>query len=633
MRPQIAPSLILLLLAKFSTSTNAASDGTCTLACNIHEPEFGDEGKGTCTKGPKNYAEALGASLDHILMPTEANGMHCICPDEKSASSGANKLTGVSGPHCGSSFERCPDNSICFNGGYCQSDSHDRSKWHCACPEDLRYNGFEKYGDGYDAHHGTSNVWTGLYCEVPASDFCSEQDHYYDLTGGRWFCSNGGVCVDNEDNLANKCDCPAGYFGMHCEYKEEAAEKEVPKCDLECKNGGGCETGAKSWEKVEPFKKLMEEGFNITEILGSNIRGQHCVCPKGFTGLQCEKDSEDFERYSKCGDGVCFNDATCVEETSIDGKKVYDYHCSCKTSKVGSFAGEYCQHESTTYCPAPKGHDASKYYCVNGGKCPLKVHDACTGCNDGYTGPRCETKIEVSKDEDEEETCDLVCQNGGECFFGDSPVVDKTILKLQGLQQLMDNKHCRCQEGFIGLRCEMRFERCQEGEHYCLHGSGCVSDNDEFTCDCKEASTALVSYAGHYCEHAATEFCTEPGEQGSHSFCTNHGQCKGTVGKDEDHIGCDCEEGWLGDYCEFDRNDYRTGGVATKIFFSFILVVTFSVLVFCISIKCRKRQANHSYYESAAGPQEVALSPYGDDHSSSSDESDDDYEMKEVTII
>lgn len=75
----------------------------------------------------------------------------------------------------------------------------------------------------------------------------------------------------------------------------------------------------------------------------------------------------------------------------------------------------------------------------------------------------------------------------------------------------------------------MRYERCGEGEHYCLHGSGCISDNDEFTCDCNEVSTSLVAYAGHYCEHTATEFCEGPGA-GKHSFCTNHGKCRGQVG-------------------------------------------------------------------------------------------------------
>jgi hypothetical protein len=79
----------------------------------------------------------------------------------------------------------------------------------------------------------------------------------------------------------------------------------------------------------------------------------------------------------------------------------------------------------------------------------------------------------------------------------------------------------------------MRYEKCGDHEHYCLHGSGCVPDGDEFTCDCREAATGLTSYAGKYCEHVATEFCQGPGAN-PESFCTNHGTCLGEIGKGQE---------------------------------------------------------------------------------------------------
>ena len=98
----------------------------------------------------------------------------------------------------------------------------------------------------------------------------------------------------------------------------------------------------------------------------------------------------------------------------------------------------------------------------------------------------------------------------------------------------MDNKHCRCPRGYIGLRCELKYEKCGDNEHYCLHGSGCVDNGDQYTCDCREAATMLTSYAGKYCEHAATEFCIGPGqEKNEESFCTNHGTCRGDIGSEE----------------------------------------------------------------------------------------------------
>ncbi len=150
-------------------------------------------------------------------------------------------------------------------------------------------------------------------------------------------------------------------------------------------------------------------------------------------------------------------------------------------------------------------------------------HQPCV-CDEGWTGSRCEVRVEH-----EEVKCDLKCENGGTCFFGDNPIQDDSLKTIPGLEFLQDNKHCRCPAGYIGLRCEMRYERCGGGQHYCLHGAGCVEDNDQFTCDCNEVSTELVAYAGHYCQHTAAEFCQGPGA-GKHSFCTKHGTCRGEIG-------------------------------------------------------------------------------------------------------
>jgi len=177
----------------------------------------------------------------------------------------------------------------------------------------------------------------------------------------------------------------------------------------------------------------------------------------------------------------------------------------------------------------------------------------------------------------------------------------------------------------------MRYERCGAGEHYCLHGSGCVPDNDEFTCDCNEVSTELVAYAGHYCEHTATEFCQGPGA-GKHSFCTNHGTCRGQVGLGSDHVGCDCQEGWAGEYCEYKVEQLRTNGVATKAFIGFLSILLLNTVVFSIYACTRKSRMERNAYESAADHEMIA-NPYGDEHDDSSDSDDDEYELKEVTII
>ena len=320
-------------------------------------------------------------------------------------------------------------------------------------------------------------------------------------------------CLSPSRNLAKKCDCPEGTFGLHCEFMDEQ------ECSLQCENGGLCKVG------IKDFSKMAEYGLDIAEYLGGQEEyGEHCVCPQGFSGVKCQT-----ENVVRCGDGICFNGSECVQTVSLEGKEVINEYCRCKSGgEDGGFAGKFCEHVPSTKCPAPYGHSPDEYFCTNGGECPDSPHLPCQ-CKDGFTGPKCEIPPDANKDE--EYKCDLECQNGGECFFGQSTVVDEELKNLHesGLDFLVDDKHCRCSKGYVGLRCEKKYSTCGDNEHFCLNESECVPNSDGFTCECKEAATFLTSYAGDYCEHASTEFCSGPGAN-KESFCTNHGTCLGTIG-------------------------------------------------------------------------------------------------------
>lgn len=134
-------------------------------------------------------------------------------------------------------------------------------------------------------------------------------------------------------------------------------------CNLECYNGGTCKKGAKD------LSAFIDFGLDIDYFLGgSNEEGEHCVCTEGFFGLNCELEEEKDE-INYCGDGVCFNGGLCVEKQGLNGETL-DYHCECNGFEKESVAGEFCEHTDVTWCPAPEGHDATKYYCANGGNCP-----------------------------------------------------------------------------------------------------------------------------------------------------------------------------------------------------------------------------------------------------------------------
>lgn len=131
-------------------------------------------------------------------------------------------------------------------------------------------------------------------------------------------------------------------------------------------------------------------------------------------------------------------------------------------------------------------------------------------------------------------------------------------------------QHCVCPEGFFGIQCEHELEVCPGGEHVCLHGSKCVPDFDDFDedgneaavnhkCDCDTGFDAVEKYAGKFCQYTSTDICTKNGTPGvgkaNFAFCVNNGICKARVNDDEAHPGCDCEEGFVGDHCEFSEDN------------------------------------------------------------------------------
>ena len=95
--------------------------------------------------------------------------------------------------------------------------------------------------------------------------------------------------------------------------------------------------------------------------------------------------------------------------------------------------------------------------------------------------------------------------------------------------------------------------RCPDG-HMCDNGSACVEnefDEGQYSCDCDFIGNE--KYAGLRCEHRATSYCLHsPGGRISESFCTNNGKCIQLVSRGDDpHYGCECPEGYAGDFCQF----------------------------------------------------------------------------------
>lgn len=99
-----------------------------------------------------------------------------------------------------------------------------------------------------------------------------------------------------------------------------------------------------------------------------------CICAAGFTGAQCQNNTDD------CINSNCQNGATCV-----DGANTYT--CECKPG----YSGSKCATDIDD-CNPPTGNP-----CRNGGTCIDGVNDFTCKCKEGYSGERCVILLDSTK--------------------------------------------------------------------------------------------------------------------------------------------------------------------------------------------------------------------------------------------
>lgn len=294
------------------TQTMATINPTCPLDC---------QGEGAfCARGNADFSKYQ--STNHslpFLKDLNQGGYHCDCP------------IGRTGVLCERTYETCSDGfHFCFHGGRCMTgikDAHGNEQHYCDC--------------GEAEHDG--QPYAGKYCEAEAVEVCGEAAEY-----GKVFCTNGGTCRDSFlEHLDQPCVCEVGFEGPHCEYRSAAG---VPDCELDCQNGGKCQIGDKNYPPNQLYKEFWK----------THDDNRYCTCPPGFFGLYCEIEGE------KCGDEHCFNGGTCVTKQNPDGTTRNYCDCTTAHNQDKSYAGRYCEAESTAFCTKMADHNGHQF-CVNGG--------------------------------------------------------------------------------------------------------------------------------------------------------------------------------------------------------------------------------------------------------------------------
>ena len=128
-----------------------------------------------------------------------------------------------------------------------------------------------------------------------------------------------------------------------------------------------------------------------------------CVCPPGFSGVNCQDNIDD------CAVNPCQNGGTCIDF-------VGDYKCYC----LAGFTGTHCEQNVNECAINP---------CANGGTCHDSVNDFVCACPPGFSGKDCSTEVNECENNP--------CMHNGFC-------VDK-----------LNDYECRCLPGYSGKACNV----------------------------------------------------------------------------------------------------------------------------------------------------------------------------------
>ena len=142
---------------------------------------------------------------------------------------------------------------------------------------------------------------------------------------------------------------------------------EEQKCELQCENGGHCRKGTKDNQLIQQYGAELSR-FNMSHT----ALWEHCVCPEGYFGIQCEHKLE----ICPGGDHVCLHGARCVPTEEASGGTGHKCDCDHGFDAFKRYAGKFCQYSSTDICTEngqPGMGKANFAFCVNDGQCKKKV--------------------------------------------------------------------------------------------------------------------------------------------------------------------------------------------------------------------------------------------------------------------
>jgi hypothetical protein len=203
---------------------------------------------------------------------------------------------------------------------------------------------------------------------------------------------------------------------------------------------------------------------------------------------------------------------------------------------IPSDAGAFNLPDGVTICDgsAPVGLDAAYSltkaipYCMHYGMCrhDYDEHpDQPCLCSTNFEGPHCEFRTG---------TMPTKCRR--HCFLGECKIGAKSFeLVLEeaadGTASKQHLQHCECGDRAAGEYCEREVQPCGDDGGHCLNGGTCLrveleDGSSQSYCDCTTSYTGPEAFAGRYCQHKVTTFCSKDADPNGYHFCVNNGVCR-----------------------------------------------------------------------------------------------------------
>eukprot|EP00116_Pleurobrachia_bachei_P005320 sb/3465582/ len=157
-------------------------------------------------------------------------------------------------------------------------------------------------------------------------------------------CYGRGVCYQqSQDSVA--CVCQEGYAGNRCQYNKVNCGSQS------CGNGGQCVVDHCECSDTWTGSRCLEEDFcrnNPCRGHGkclSEQGGFRCLCDKGYTTANCEKDVNECEMNP----GICQNGGRCV---NTEGS----FQCQCPAGYDGKLCGFETNEFTSLHEPTESGN-------------------------------------------------------------------------------------------------------------------------------------------------------------------------------------------------------------------------------------------------------------------------------------